>query len=69
MSIARSYKSHEKLKEDPPSLEKKMEKRPNIDHLIKRILVERRKEQKKLVLTSVFISMAITGLVVFSYYN
>jgi hypothetical protein len=41
--------------------------RPNIDHLIKRILNERRKEQKKNFLIFASIFLIIVGSVVFSY--
>ena len=34
-------------------------KRPNIDHLIKRILVERRKEQKKNLLITIIVVLTI----------
>ena len=41
--------------------------KPNIDHLIKRILNERRKEQKKNFLIFASIFLIIVGSVVFSY--
>jgi hypothetical protein len=43
--------------------------RPNIDHLIKRILTERRKEQKKNILIFVFVLLIVFGSMVFSYYS
>ena len=43
--------------------------RPNIDHLIKRILTERRKEKKKNILIFVFVLLIVFGSMVFSYYN
>ena len=43
--------------------------RPNIDHLIKRILVERRKEQKKNFLIFILISLVIGAAMIFSLYN
>ena len=41
--------------------------RPNIDHLIKRIIVERRKEQKKFLLIGVFVLLIICALVTLSF--
>jgi hypothetical protein len=41
--------------------------RPNIDHLIKRILVERRKEQKKNFLIFTFILLTISGSVILTF--
>ena len=58
------------------SVEKKLEfqskekpkiARPNIDHLIKRILVERRKEQKKNFLIFTFILLTISGSVILTF--
>ena len=43
--------------------------RPNIDHLIKRIVVERRKEQKKNFLIFILISLVIGAAMIFSLYN
>ena len=43
--------------------------RPNIDHLIKRIVVERRKEQKKNFLIFISISLVIGAAMIFSLYN
>ena len=40
--------------------------RPNIDHLIKRIVVERRKEQKKNCLIFILISLVIGAAMIFS---
>jgi|TARA_B110000211_G_scaffold204178_1_gene237518 trans-2-enoyl-CoA reductase len=40
--------------------------RPNIDHLIKRIVVERRKEQKKNFLIFILISLVIGAAMIFS---
>ena len=40
--------------------------RPNIDHLIKRILVERRKENKKNFLVFAIVLLTISGLILFT---
>tara|TARA_B110000967_G_C18288463_1_gene272584 strand:+ start:151 stop:435 length:285 start_codon:yes stop_codon:yes gene_type:complete len=57
------------------SVEKKLEfqskekpkiARPNIDHLIKRILVERRNEQKKIFLLFIFVLLVIVGITLFT---
>ena len=44
-------------------------KRPNIDHLIKRILSERRKQEKKNFLTITFILFTIGAATFVSIYN
>ena len=43
--------------------------RPNIDHLIKRILVERRKEKKKNFLIFILILSVIFGLIILATSN
>ena len=43
--------------------------RPNIDHLIKRILVERRKEKKKNFLIFILILSVIFGLIILAASN
>ena len=52
---------------DEPSKSKSKAPRPNIDHLIKRIIVERRKEQKKFLLIGVFVLLVISALVILSF--
>tara|TARA_B100000767_G_C19303510_1_gene344525 strand:- start:311 stop:520 length:210 start_codon:yes stop_codon:yes gene_type:complete len=69
MSYAKEHKVFENTKLGSPGLEKNMEKRPNIDHLIKRIMVERRKEQKKNSLTTITVFLVIFAAVVYFYYN
>tara|TARA_B100000795_G_C22754548_1_gene420908 strand:- start:431 stop:637 length:207 start_codon:yes stop_codon:yes gene_type:complete len=41
-------------------------KRPNIDHLIKRIMVEKKKEQKKNIIIFAFIVLIIIVIVSFN---
>ena len=52
---------------DPNSVKKVDTKRPNIDHLIKRILVERRKEQKKNLLITIIVVLTIVGIMGLSF--
>jgi len=44
-------------------------KRPNIDHLLKRIIIEKKKEKNKILLASVIILMTVSLLMLFSLYN
>tara|TARA_B100000780_G_C21057969_1_gene425141 strand:+ start:271 stop:483 length:213 start_codon:yes stop_codon:yes gene_type:complete len=59
----------EKTIKSPSTTSKSKLQRPNIDHLIKRILTERRKEQKKNILIFVFVLLIVFGSVIFSYYS
>ena len=43
--------------------------RPNIDHLIKRILTERRKQEKKNIIILIVILAIVSGLVLASFSN
>ena len=43
--------------------------RPNIDHLIKRILQERRKEKKKNLIIFLIVLVVVVGSITFSYNN
>ena len=43
--------------------------RPNIDHLIKRILTERRKTNKKNIFAFIVIFLLVGGLSIYSLYN
>jgi len=52
---------------DEPSESKPKALRPNIDHLIKRILVERRKEHQKNLVIFLFFVLAISGSVFFFF--
>ena len=52
---------------DEPSKSKSKAQRPNIDHLIKRIMVERRKEQRKNLVIFSFFLLAIAGSVSFFF--
>tara|TARA_B100000780_G_scaffold230484_1_gene170215 strand:+ start:61 stop:285 length:225 start_codon:yes stop_codon:yes gene_type:complete len=51
---------------DTPVIKKSREERPNIDNLIKRIIVDRRKEQRKNLLVFLLIFLSISGIIVFS---
>jgi len=46
-----------------------IKERPNIDHLIKRILSERRKQEKKNIFTVTFILLIIGATTLVSIYN
>ena len=50
-----------------PNSEKSKSARPNIDHLIKRILTERRKESKKNLAILIVVLSVITGFVIFTF--
>lgn len=52
-----------------PNSEKSKSARPNIDHLIKRILSERREQEKKNIFTITFILLIIGATTLFSIYN
>ena len=51
---------------DTPAIKNSRKERPNIDHLIKRIIVERRKEQRKNLLIFLFLFLAISGIIIAS---
>jgi hypothetical protein len=51
---------------DTPVIKNSRKERPNIDHLIKRIIVERRKEQRKNLLIFLFLFLAISGIIIAS---
>ena len=59
----------ETIIKSPSTTTKSKLQRPNIDHLIKRILTERRKEQNKNILIFVFVLLLVFGSVIFSYYS
>ena len=69
MSSVKENKVFENPKAGSYGTEKNMEKRPNIDHLIKRIMVERRKEQKKNSLSVIIFFLVICVAIMFFYYN
>ena len=50
-----------------PNSEKSKSARPNIDHLIKRIITERRNESRKNLYILIFILLVITGFVIFTF--
>jgi uncharacterized membrane protein len=52
-----------------PEIEKKQNGRPNIDHLIKKILIERRKRQKKNLFTSAAFLLIFATFIAISIYN
>tara|TARA_B110000114_G_scaffold148615_1_gene158736 strand:- start:165 stop:377 length:213 start_codon:yes stop_codon:yes gene_type:complete len=68
-AITEENTQSKELNADLQTKEKLKSNRPNIDHLIKRILTERRKEQKKNILIFVFVLLIVFGSMVFSYYN
>ena len=57
----------EDVKQDISSLKKTKVLRPNIDHLIKKILVERRKQDRKNFFLFSFILFIAAGSVLISY--
>ena len=59
--------SSKEFRQDQAKIKKPRIARPNIDHLIKRILVERRKEQKKNFLIFTFILLTISGSVILTF--
>jgi|TARA_B100000780_G_scaffold231536_1_gene171356 hypothetical protein len=52
-------------KKDLPNIKKAKTVRPNIDHLIKKILTERRKEQQKNSIVFVSVLLVIAGSIFF----
>ena len=58
-----------KVNEDLSNKEKVEQQRPNIDHLIKRIIVEKRKEKKRNFLIFSFLSLVFCGILTFSFSN
>jgi|TARA_B110000967_G_C18605646_1_gene421433 hypothetical protein len=48
-----------------PNIKTAKTKRPNIDHLIQRMLIEKRREQKKNLIIFVFTLLAICGVMMF----
>tara|TARA_B110000914_G_C15346086_1_gene391568 strand:- start:475 stop:687 length:213 start_codon:yes stop_codon:yes gene_type:complete len=68
-AITEENTQSKELNADLQTKEKLKSNRPNIDHLIKRILTERRKEKKKNILIFVFVLLIVFGSMVFSYYN
>ena len=55
------------VNEDLPKEKKIIPTRPNIDHLIKRIITERRQESRKNLLTFIVVLLVIGGLFIFFY--
>ena len=68
-AITEENTQSKELNADLQTKEKLKSNRPNIDHLIKRILTERRKEKKKNILIFVFVLLIVFGSMVFSYYS
>ncbi len=56
-------------KEDLSFVIKHNKERPNIDHLIKKILIERRKRQKKNLFTSAAFLLIFATFIAISIYN
>jgi|TARA_B110000967_G_C18539269_1_gene389769 hypothetical protein len=52
-----------------PHVKISIKNRPNIDHLIKRILTERRKTNKKNIFAFIVIFLLVGGLSIYSLYN
>tara|TARA_B110000971_G_C19765817_1_gene388558 strand:+ start:179 stop:391 length:213 start_codon:yes stop_codon:yes gene_type:complete len=48
---------------------KTMPTRPNIDNLIKRIIVEKRKERRRFFLVFTFVSLVAGSIIAFSFLN
>ena len=70
MSIdLKEFSSVTKVEKDLAGLKTPIKGRPNIDHLIKRILVEKRKKMKKDLLTFVFIILLVIGAMMLSFNN
>ena len=57
------------LNADVQTKEKLKPNRPNIDHLIKKILIERRKRQKKNLFTSTAFLLIFATFIAISIYN
>ena len=57
------------LNADVQTKEKLKPSRPNIDHLIKRILTERRKQERKNLIVFMGILLIIGCTIMFSYYS
>ena len=60
-------KLSQEVKEVLEETKKPVRERPNIDHLIKRILVERRKENKKNFITIAVIALALSVITLLSF--
>lgn len=56
-------------KKEPLNTTKNMPIRPNIDNLIKRIIVEKRKESRRYFLVFTFVSLVAASIIVFSFLN
>ena len=70
MSIdLKEFSSVTEVEKDLAGLKTHIKGRPNIDHLIKRILVEKRKKMKKDLLTFVFIILLVIGAMMLSFNN
>ena len=59
-------KLSQEVKEVLKETKKPARERPNIDHLIKRILVDRRKENKKNLIIMIFIMLTIVATIILS---
>ena len=53
--------------QETPMVRKSLKERPNIDHLIKRILIERRAQERKNLLTLLVIVSAIIVIGIYIY--
>jgi len=57
------------IAKDPLHSKKPKAARPNIEHLIKRIRIEKRAESKKDIIIFGFVLFLIGGIILFSFYN
>jgi len=53
--------------QETPMVRKSLKERPNIDHLIKRILIERRAQERKNLLTLIVVVSAIIVIGIYIY--
>jgi hypothetical protein len=53
------------VNQDLPDIKNTHKMRPNIDHLVKRIMIERRKEKKNSIIMMSFVLLAFASLSLF----
>jgi hypothetical protein len=61
--------SSKEFRQDQAKIKKPRIARPNIDHLIKRILVERRKEERKNIFIFTLVLTVAAGIMTFAFYS
>ena len=69
MTTQQKKDSVEIVNEVLPLMKKGMKERPNIDHLIKRILTERRQEERKNIYIFTMVLTVVVGIIIFMYYS